>query len=239
MTMTSASSNDPCPSSPFKGRLPLESSPAIDFRRAGRPANGLGQELRQLFRSRIVHQLPEDPCEADDGICFPEKDSEFKKLLNPKENSKPPLERKEPNRFRIQGLVSEDKPLPKTILARRTGRLRSASVVFRRNIPNPAKSRRRFGIFLPKHRPPTHRTRREHSRPHQNRQSRKSAWPPASTSSAPLSPRTPLFSVLRSGPTAVSGASRQKQFLAGPPSWTPQRLFLEPHAKSNFLAAIS
>jgi hypothetical protein len=54
-----------------------------------------------------VHPLPEDPFKADDGICFPEKDSEVKNPLNPKWTSKPPLERKEPNRFRIQGLPPE------------------------------------------------------------------------------------------------------------------------------------
>ena len=182
-----------------------------------RPLTSAGRDAPQTDWSRIVHRLPEDPFEADEGICFPEKDSEFKNLLNPKENSKPPPERKEPNRFRYQGPVPEDKPLPKTILARRNGGLPSATMVNPPTIPNPAKPRRRFGIFLPKDRQPTHRARRQRSRAHQKRQSRKLAWPTANTSSAPISPRTPRLPILRSGPTAVSGALRQKQFPSSHP----------------------
>jgi hypothetical protein len=46
----------------------------------------------------------------------------------------------------------------------------------------------------------------------------------------------PHFPALRTGPTAVSGASRQKQIPSMPPSGPAQRLFQGPPAKSKFLA---
>jgi hypothetical protein len=80
-------------------------------------------------------------------------------------------------------------PLPKTILARRTGRLGSVPMIFPPNAPNPA----------------TSRPSAEHS------YFRSFSFQRFSYSRRPLFPRNPLFPALRSAPTAVSGASRQKQ----------------------------
>ena len=80
-------------------------------------------------------------------------------------------------------------PLPKTILARRTGRLGSVRMIFPPNAPNPA----------------TSRPSAEHS------SFQRFSFQRFSFSRSPLLPRNPLFPALRSAPTAVSRASRQKQ----------------------------
>ena len=81
------------------------------------------------------------------------------------------------------------KPLPKTILARWTRRLRFEAMIFHPKAHNPARSRRGMGTFLSET-PATDATKHLFS---------------------PLSPRNPLFPALRSAPTAVSRASRRKQ----------------------------
>ncbi len=136
-------------------RRPLTSArrdaPQTDWERRSGNSSGAGS----------CTSFPRTPFEADEGICFPEKDSEFKNLLNPKEISKPPLERRESNRFRIQGLLPEtwflkipdsahlgaQNPLPKTILAKRPGRLRAEPMIFPPYTPNPARFRRGLGVF--------------------------------------------------------------------------------------------
>ena len=77
--------------------------------------------------------------------------------------------------------------LPKTILARRTGKLRSELMNFPPEFPDPA----------------TSRPSAEHS-----------SFQRFSFSRSPLFPRTPLFPALRSGPSAVSGAPAKCKFLA-------------------------
>ena len=88
------------------------------------------------------------------------------------------------------------KPLPKTILARRTGKLRSKPMNFPPKSPHPARSR----------------PSAEHS------SFQRFSFQRFSFSRSPLFPRNPLFPALRSGPTAVSGASRQKQIPSSPSS---------------------
>jgi hypothetical protein len=89
------------------------------------------------------------------------------------------------------------KPLPKTILARRTRRLRFEAMIFPPKAPNPARFWRGMGTFL----------------------SETPATDVAKHLFSPLSPRNPLFPALRSAPTAVSRASRRKQM----PSSFPQK----------------
>ena len=86
-------------------------------------------------------------------------------------------------------------PLPKTILARWTGRLGSVPMIFPPNAPNPA----------------TSRPSAEHS------SFQGFSFQRFSFSRSPLSPRNPHFPALRSAPTAVSGASRQKQIPSSSP----------------------
>lgn len=106
------------------------------------------------------------------------------------------------------------KPLPKTILGRRTGRLHFKTMILPPKAPNSAKSRRGMGSFLPE-------TPATNAPKHLFR---------------PLLPRNPLFPALRTGPTAVSAAPAKSKFLAAQQSFkmtwisTPQDAYRLRHA---------
>ncbi len=109
------------------------------------------------------------------------------------------------------------KPLPKTILARREGKLRSRSMKNAVKSPAPAPFQGEPGIFSPNHRRPSQRN----------------------TSSAPLFPRNPLFPALRSASTAVPEAIRPKQIPSSSSSSSSSKfLAVTSSSESKFLAVV-
>ena len=103
------------------------------------------------------------------------------------------------------------KPLPKTILARREGKLRSRSMKTAVKSPAPAPFQGEPGIFSPNHRRPSQRN----------------------TSSAPL------FPALRSASTAVPEAIRPKQIPSSSSSSSSSKfLAVTSSSESKFLAVV-
>ena len=94
-------------------------------------------------------------------------------------------------------IAPSKQPLPKEILARRPGKLRSRSMISGPKSPHAARSRPTPEDFSPKHRPPTHRI----------------------TGSAPFSPATPISPPSGPARRLAQGPPVRSKFLAATISW--------------------